>query len=385
MLGHTTSTSSSTSSSSQYIRPDFGGSSTMDAQKSPLAMLAATCNSIGAPDLQKTIKNVELPPTSKRSAPLSTAGSENKRPKPNPDTPTTENKSSTKSSPSTDASHKRDSPEKDPKEKSEKADKDASKEKSESEARKSPKTSQSPRLGSKTPPKPTPRSPHGLPLPVSFPTVHGASPLSDPLNFVARMKNGGGAGMPHMMPGYCRDPFCYGCSASQSLHCATNPPMTPMDYSALSPFSSLGALGSLTPSGPGGKSLVCNWISPGENYCGKRFTSSEELFAHLRTHTNLTVNGNGMPSSASANGLSSLDAGLLHSAYANYASYLSRFPSLAASAAASRYNPLFKSPLSNMSMAASGAATAYPSLWPTASPTSGFFSPSPYSYYRPPF
>ena len=151
-------------------------------------------------------------------------------------------------------------------------------------------------------------------------------------------------------------------------------------------FSSLGALGSLaSPSGPGGKSLVCNWISPGENYCGKRFVSSEELFGHLRTHTNLTVNGNGLPASASANSLSSLDAGLLHSAYANYANYLARFPSLAATAAASRYNPLFKIPLSNMSMVGSGAASAYPPLWPTSSPTAGFFSPSPYSYYRPPF
>ena len=207
----------------------------MDAQKSPLAMLAATCNSIGAPDLQKTIKSVELPPTSKRSAPISNTGSENKRPRPSPDTSSADHKSSTKSLPSSESSHKRDSPEKDPKEKpTERLDK----EKSEStEGRKSPKTSLSPRLGSKTPPKPTPRSPHGLPLPVSFPIVHGASPLSDPLNFVARLKNGSGGSMPHMMPGYCRDPFCYGCSASQSLQCATNPPMTPMDYSALSKSS----------------------------------------------------------------------------------------------------------------------------------------------------
>uniref|UniRef100_T1J2Z6 C2H2-type domain-containing protein n=1 Tax=Strigamia maritima TaxID=126957 RepID=T1J2Z6_STRMM len=33
---------------------------------------------------------------------------------------------------------------------------------------------------------------------------------------------------------------------------------------------------------------VCNWIA-GDTYCGKRFTTSEELLQHLRTHTNLSA------------------------------------------------------------------------------------------------
>lgn len=33
---------------------------------------------------------------------------------------------------------------------------------------------------------------------------------------------------------------------------------------------------------------VCNWIAA-DHYCGKRFTSSEELLQHLRTHTSLSV------------------------------------------------------------------------------------------------
>ncbi|KAK9881862.1 hypothetical protein WA026_018062 [Henosepilachna vigintioctopunctata] len=32
---------------------------------------------------------------------------------------------------------------------------------------------------------------------------------------------------------------------------------------------------------------VCNWISGDAAYCGKRFSSSEELLAHLRTHTSV--------------------------------------------------------------------------------------------------
>ncbi|TGZ56521.1 Zinc finger protein Noc [Temnothorax longispinosus] len=37
----------------------------------------------------------------------------------------------------------------------------------------------------------------------------------------------------------------------------------------------------------GGRPYVCNWIA-GESYCGKRFATSEELLQHLRSHTSLT-------------------------------------------------------------------------------------------------
>ena len=144
-------------------------------------------------------------------------------------------------------------------------------------------------------------------------------------------------------------------------------------------FSSfLGSYSSLQNGLSAGKNLVCNWISPGENYCGKRFLSSEELFAHLRTHTNLSVSSS----------LSS-EPSPLQNSYSSYAAYLSRFPALNAATSA-RYSPLFKSSMPGLSgpnpLVAGGGGAGYPSFWPTAGvPTPGFFSASPYSYYRPPF
>ncbi|KAJ8957174.1 hypothetical protein NQ318_007735 [Aromia moschata] len=35
--------------------------------------------------------------------------------------------------------------------------------------------------------------------------------------------------------------------------------------------------------------FICNWIANDASYCGKRFSSSEELLAHLRTHTSGAV------------------------------------------------------------------------------------------------
>jgi hypothetical protein len=41
----------------------------------------------------------------------------------------------------------------------------------------------------------------------------------------------------------------------------------------------------LTAHGHSGLPLVCNWVSSGNEHCGKRFSTSEELLQHLRTHT----------------------------------------------------------------------------------------------------
>ncbi|OWA50934.1 hypothetical protein BV898_15435 [Hypsibius exemplaris] len=380
MLGH--SGMAGTSSASQYIRADFSSPSTLDAQKSPLAMLAATCNSIGAPDLQKTIKSVELPPATKRSAAQSangsssssSGGSENKRPRRSPD--------SLDSAPRGTGTGLTGKPEKSDRKHREKSDRESSKEKEQKEhshrehrntkeqkmneddkadrqdeaSRKSPKSPAADRLktDSGTPPKISPLT--GTFSPLSSP-ASAAAMMSD---FAARMKVPAShhPGMGGMMPRFCPDPFCFSCT-QQNMHCPPhNPAALPMDYSALSSYSSLqNGLNS-------NKSLVCNWISPGENYCGKRFLTSEELFAHLRTHTNLSV--------------SSLSTDPLQNSYSSYAAYLSRYPSLAA---ASRYSPLFKSSMPGLSPS---PMTSYPGMWPTG-PSPGFFSPSPYSYYRPPF
>lgn len=76
-----------------------------------------------------------------------------------------------------------------------------------------------------------------------------------------------GIGLPGsvpMLPGF---PGSAGASGLPSLQ------------SSLSSLYPPGALGA-----PQGLPFVCNWVS-GTEYCGKRFTNSEELLQHLRTHT----------------------------------------------------------------------------------------------------
>merc|ERR1739838_72166 len=57
---------------------------------------------------------------------------------------------------------------------------------------------------------------------------------------------------------------------------------------------------SLSSSVPGGP-YICNWMD-GCDYCGKRYTSAEELLVHLKTHTNLSASDSALlnPSSAYA-------------------------------------------------------------------------------------
>lgn len=47
-----------------------------------------------------------------------------------------------------------------------------------------------------------------------------------------------------------------------------------------------------------GRPYICNWIA-GDNYCGKRFVTSEELLQHLRTHTS-GADGSPVTSAASS-------------------------------------------------------------------------------------
>ncbi|OXA43374.1 Zinc finger protein Elbow [Folsomia candida] len=102
---------------------------------------------------------------------------------------------------------------------------------------------------------------------------------------------------------YCRDPFCPGCTtplgaAGHHLNslakCASGGGSSCVgcDHSNKSGggippyFPPLFHPGFLYPppvtvTTP----YICNWISAGESYCGKRFGTSEELLQHLRTHT----------------------------------------------------------------------------------------------------
>ncbi|RXN08938.1 zinc finger protein 503-like [Labeo rohita] len=110
-----------------------------------------------------------------------------------------------------------------------------------------------------------------------------------------------GASPPSIMSsGLCRDPFCL------SYHCASHlssggshdsAAALKSGYPLMYPSHSLHPLTTSTPSFPGhplypygfvlpneSQPHVCNWVSA-NGPCDKRFSSSEELLAHLRTHT----------------------------------------------------------------------------------------------------
>lgn len=115
----------------------------------------------------------------------------------------------------------------------------------------------------------------------------------------------------------CRDPYCTHCQLTvQNSHlsatctavgcaqCAHEKSLHNLSLglqsSSFNPYSSSSLLAgqsslsayplsSLYPPGPlashTGLPLVCNWVSSGNEPCGKRFSTSEELLQHLRTHT----------------------------------------------------------------------------------------------------
>ncbi|CAG0905252.1 unnamed protein product [Darwinula stevensoni] len=110
------------------------------------------------------------------------------------------------------------------------------------------------------------------------PFSQGYSPLLSPY---ARLKTGDLA---------CRDPYCTGCqfmgaqllaaaaAASSNNGCPRDCTQCERHKAAAAP----------TPSILAHRPYVCNWIV-GETYCGKCFASSEELLQHLRTHTSPTT------------------------------------------------------------------------------------------------
>ncbi|XP_060063976.1 zinc finger protein Noc-like [Ylistrum balloti] len=138
------------------------------------------------------------------------------------------------------------------------------------------------------------------------------------------------AGATTLVP-VCRDPYCSNCQLTlQTSHLSStcNAPGCSQcaHEKSLQSLSGLGALGGLPPSAslsvlPGfsaasalsssaagltsfpsisslyphsamsahqGLPFVCNWVSAGNEYCGKRYGTSEELLQHLRTHTTAT-------------------------------------------------------------------------------------------------
>jgi hypothetical protein len=80
----------------------------------------------------------------------------------------------------------------------------------------------------------------------------------------------------------CRDPSCP-TTALRNAHAAAMMGFPP------SPYMYPGALAPPPPpSAAMASPFVCNWMNQGE-FCGRRFSSSEELMGHLRTHTSSAV------------------------------------------------------------------------------------------------
>ncbi|CAG0916900.1 unnamed protein product [Notodromas monacha] len=84
----------------------------------------------------------------------------------------------------------------------------------------------------------------------------------------------------------CRDPFCVG-------QCQQTVPSPVMPSTFTEPGPTVVTLVDKPP-------YVCNWIAGGEAYCGKRFSTSEELLAHLRTHTSSSSSASVMAAAQSS-------------------------------------------------------------------------------------
>lgn len=128
-----------------------------------------------------------------------------------------------------------------------------------------------------------------------------------------------------------------------------------------------------------GLPLVCNWVA-GNDYCGKRFTNSEELLQHLRSHTSCmdsvslaSYSALGFPPSVAAASLAACHGHLGNPAALSPNSLRRTYPTslspVSSILSANRYHP-YKSPLGSV-------ATV---LTPTQQLTTAQYYP-PYSLY----
>ncbi|XP_005720183.1 zinc finger protein 703-like [Pundamilia nyererei] len=157
--------------------------------------------------------------------------------------------------------------------------------------------------------------------------VPGKHPSSSPLT---------GASPPSFMQGLCRDPYCLsypsvshlgGSNCNSCIHDPSSTlkssfplvypshPLHSLHQSSLSSSASsslshpLYTYGFMLPNDP--LPHACNWVSAG-GPCDKRFATSDELLAHLRTHTALPVGMDSKLLSASSSGPASCHLHLPH-------------------------------------------------------------------------
>nr|XP_022919683.1 zinc finger protein Elbow [Onthophagus taurus] len=222
--------------------------------------------------------------------------------------------------------------------------------------------------------------PPGLPLGMDLMTSslmsqhHAAAALKSSLPYLnySRLKN------PDLVP-VCRDPYCTGCGLSSHLLGQTPKTSCPAgctqcdhatskaSYVPHSPAAAAYAHAQLAALAAASHlPYVCNWISSDASYCGKRFSSSDELLTHLRTHTSVTSEASAL-SMLSAPGIPATHP-LLHRTYPT--------PPLSPLATA-RYHPYSKPSLLPPTLTSS-PLTSFPLGHPSLSPYL-----TPYSLYGP--
>ncbi|KAL0110326.1 hypothetical protein PUN28_013770 [Cardiocondyla obscurior] len=257
-------------------------------------------------------------------------------------------------------------------------------------------------------------SPGQLPIDVmanSLMSHHAA--LKNGINpyLYARLKTTGGPA-DNLMP-ICRDPFCTGCQLNSHLlsspataaaavanmtngklqsSASATPGSCPAGCAqcdhkpgSVSPYGSLGAVyahAQLAALAAGTQlPYVCNWIAADTAYCGKRFTTSEELLQHLRSHTNVSASGANDPASAAA--ALSLLPGPPPALHPTHPLFARSYPTPPLSPlATARYHPYGKpSPLLTPSLSTLGLPLPPPPPPPHPHATAGLAYFSPYSIY----